>query len=420
MKRIDIYYGGEHYSIGGRRYEDLREEIEAGMIAGPYWLEVNDGEGQMRAAHLLLTPGVRSWRSFRSPTRIPGHRRTASPPRTERRRTSADRATVPMLPLSRALPACSPGAPGARTRLGPASRITRRGAIPRRAAGWPSVGKAGRHDRRGRPGPSSRGVLPPCAPPRPRRDAPSSVGTTNTSTWKTWPMSRACTALSAHPRELRDAVGDACDAAGGGGRRPRCARAGRSDRDGGAPSCASRPTRCRAEHEEGRGAVEPPGGPMPPTPSTPTIDATAEVQSALRHVGIRVQHLVVQLRRQLRLGVAVEERADHDDAHHPDHGTSRARWSAPARYTVPIEGCSALTRPLIASYARLPPTASSATPATRRSTPITRCRPNGKARVGGRRMKISATRKEICGMQGEHVLDPGGLHRWRPRRRPGR
>ena len=58
MKRIDIYYGGEHYSVGGRRFEDLREEIEAGMIAGPYWLEVNDGEGQMRAAHLLLTPGV--------------------------------------------------------------------------------------------------------------------------------------------------------------------------------------------------------------------------------------------------------------------------------------------------------------------------------------------------------------------------
>jgi len=58
MKRIDIYYGGEHYSVGGRRLEDLRGEVEAGLAAGSYWLEVNDGEGMMRAAHLLVTPGV--------------------------------------------------------------------------------------------------------------------------------------------------------------------------------------------------------------------------------------------------------------------------------------------------------------------------------------------------------------------------
>ena len=58
MKRIDIYYGGDHYSVGGRRLEDLRAEIEAGLEAGMYWLEVNDGEGEMRAAHLLLSPGV--------------------------------------------------------------------------------------------------------------------------------------------------------------------------------------------------------------------------------------------------------------------------------------------------------------------------------------------------------------------------
>lgn len=58
MKRIDIYYGGEHYSVGGRRFEDLRQEVEAGLQKGTFWLEVNDGEGMMRAAHLLLTPGV--------------------------------------------------------------------------------------------------------------------------------------------------------------------------------------------------------------------------------------------------------------------------------------------------------------------------------------------------------------------------
>lgn len=58
MKRIDIYYGGEHYSVGGRRVDDLRAEIEAGLAAGTYWLEVNDGEGEMHAALLLLSPGV--------------------------------------------------------------------------------------------------------------------------------------------------------------------------------------------------------------------------------------------------------------------------------------------------------------------------------------------------------------------------
>lgn len=58
MKRIDIYYGGEHYSVGKRRVEDLRTEIEAGLATGTYWLEVNDGEGQMRTALLLLSPGV--------------------------------------------------------------------------------------------------------------------------------------------------------------------------------------------------------------------------------------------------------------------------------------------------------------------------------------------------------------------------
>lgn len=58
MKRIDIYYGGEHYSVGDRRYEDLRNEIETGLLMGTHWLTVNDGEGMTRPAHLLLTPGV--------------------------------------------------------------------------------------------------------------------------------------------------------------------------------------------------------------------------------------------------------------------------------------------------------------------------------------------------------------------------
>lgn len=58
MKRIDVIYGGEHYSIGGRDLDELLGEIESGMAAGLHWLTVNDGEGAPRWAHLLLTPGV--------------------------------------------------------------------------------------------------------------------------------------------------------------------------------------------------------------------------------------------------------------------------------------------------------------------------------------------------------------------------
>jgi hypothetical protein len=58
MKRIDIVYGGEHYSVGGRDFETLRAEIETGLAGGVHWLLVNDGEGAPRWAHLLLTPGV--------------------------------------------------------------------------------------------------------------------------------------------------------------------------------------------------------------------------------------------------------------------------------------------------------------------------------------------------------------------------
>jgi len=58
MKRIDIHYGGDQYSIGGRGLDDLRGEIEAGLVRGAHWLEVNDGEGEMRVAYLLLTPGT--------------------------------------------------------------------------------------------------------------------------------------------------------------------------------------------------------------------------------------------------------------------------------------------------------------------------------------------------------------------------
>ncbi|WP_127819146.1 hypothetical protein [Microbacterium sp. CPCC 204701] len=58
MKRIDIYYGGEHYSVGGRDLGDVAQEIVDGIASGPRWLEVNDGEGEARTAFLLLSAGV--------------------------------------------------------------------------------------------------------------------------------------------------------------------------------------------------------------------------------------------------------------------------------------------------------------------------------------------------------------------------
>lgn len=58
MKRIDIVYGGELYSVGGREFDDVQREVSEGVAAGGRWLRVNDGEGQRREAYLLLSPGV--------------------------------------------------------------------------------------------------------------------------------------------------------------------------------------------------------------------------------------------------------------------------------------------------------------------------------------------------------------------------
>ncbi|WP_426715326.1 hypothetical protein [Campylobacter coli] len=59
MKRIDIYYGGERYSVGQRTLADVQSDIEAAMTSGaPAWVQVNDGDGAPRTAYLLITPGV--------------------------------------------------------------------------------------------------------------------------------------------------------------------------------------------------------------------------------------------------------------------------------------------------------------------------------------------------------------------------
>ncbi|MFF2369121.1 hypothetical protein [Agromyces sp. NPDC058110] len=59
MKRIDIRYGGDQYSVGGRELVELVAEVEQGLAAGaPFWIVVNDGEGFRRDAHLLITAGT--------------------------------------------------------------------------------------------------------------------------------------------------------------------------------------------------------------------------------------------------------------------------------------------------------------------------------------------------------------------------
>ncbi|MFB8387785.1 hypothetical protein ACFC3F_11665 [Microbacterium sp. NPDC055910] len=59
MKRIDVFYGGRQYSIGGRDLDDLKREVAEGITSDvPRWLVINDGEGAHRPAHLLLAPGI--------------------------------------------------------------------------------------------------------------------------------------------------------------------------------------------------------------------------------------------------------------------------------------------------------------------------------------------------------------------------
>lgn len=57
MKRIDLHYGGNLFSIGGRNLEDLQSEIVSYQQDGG-WLLVNDGEGMRRDTFLWVTAGV--------------------------------------------------------------------------------------------------------------------------------------------------------------------------------------------------------------------------------------------------------------------------------------------------------------------------------------------------------------------------
>jgi len=59
MKRIDVTYDGQLYSVANRDVDDLVAQISDGMTRPePFWLEVNSGEGEPRPTRLLLTAGV--------------------------------------------------------------------------------------------------------------------------------------------------------------------------------------------------------------------------------------------------------------------------------------------------------------------------------------------------------------------------
>jgi hypothetical protein len=59
MKRINIIYGGEQYTIADADPEQVKADIAQAITSGrPFWLRVNHGEGTVRAADLLITSGT--------------------------------------------------------------------------------------------------------------------------------------------------------------------------------------------------------------------------------------------------------------------------------------------------------------------------------------------------------------------------
>ena len=59
VNRIDINYGGRHYTVGNRSVEDVQDEVQRILATGtPGWLTVNYGAGSLREARLLITIGV--------------------------------------------------------------------------------------------------------------------------------------------------------------------------------------------------------------------------------------------------------------------------------------------------------------------------------------------------------------------------
>lgn len=57
MKRIDVHYAGRLYSIGGRDFDEVRQEVADAQARGG-WILVNDGEGTRRDAYIWLSGGT--------------------------------------------------------------------------------------------------------------------------------------------------------------------------------------------------------------------------------------------------------------------------------------------------------------------------------------------------------------------------
>jgi hypothetical protein len=56
LKRINIRYDGDHYTLANRKLSDVQNEITTAILAGqPLWLRVNHGEGSYQPADLLIT-----------------------------------------------------------------------------------------------------------------------------------------------------------------------------------------------------------------------------------------------------------------------------------------------------------------------------------------------------------------------------
>jgi hypothetical protein len=59
MRRVDIAYGGNHYSLPRTTVEDVKRTIEEALAAPePQWLTVNFGEGKPQPVEILIRPGI--------------------------------------------------------------------------------------------------------------------------------------------------------------------------------------------------------------------------------------------------------------------------------------------------------------------------------------------------------------------------
>ena len=59
LKRIEVHYGGDEYTISNRELSEVQAEIEAITASGQTgWLRVNYGQGSVQLALLAITAGT--------------------------------------------------------------------------------------------------------------------------------------------------------------------------------------------------------------------------------------------------------------------------------------------------------------------------------------------------------------------------